>query len=66
MTIKTSVKVYRTIDVIPSWAKPSIQKFIDKGILTGTGVPINGKTVYDITDDQLRMFVVLDKMNLLK
>lgn len=49
---------YNTIDEIPAWGKPTIQKLIDKGALKGTGEGFN------ISEDMLRMFVINDRMGL--
>ena len=49
---------YNTIDEIPDWGKPTIQKLIDKGALKGTGEG------FDISADMLRMFVINDRMGL--
>ena len=42
-------------DNMPSWAKPTIQKLMDKGYLNGTGDNELGLTM-----DMIRIFVVMD------
>jgi hypothetical protein len=48
---------YVTIDDIPSWGKETVQKLVDKGILKGNE---NG---LDLSQDMLRMLVILDRAN---
>ena len=48
--------VYNYIDTnMPDWAKPTIQKLVDKGYLKGDG---NG---LGLTDEMLKIFVILDR-----
>jgi N-acetyl-anhydromuramyl-L-alanine amidase AmpD len=49
---------YNTIDEIPEWGKPTIQKLVTLGALKGTGDGFN------ISEDMLRMFVINDRMGL--
>lgn len=49
---------YNTIDSLPEWAKPTIQKMIDKGLLQGNGESL------DLSLDMLRIFVVNDRAGL--
>lgn len=49
---------FNTVDSLPEWAKPTIQKMIDKGLLNGDGVGL------DLSRDMLRMFVVNDRAGL--
>lgn len=49
---------YNTIDSLPEWAKPTIQKMIDKGILNGNGESL------DLSLDMLRVFVINDRSGL--
>lgn len=49
--------IYNYIDNnMPDWAKPTIQKLVDKGILKGNENGLN------LNDDMLRILVVLDRM----
>lgn len=52
--------IYNYIDEnMPEWARPTIQKLVDKGFLKGND---NGEL--GLTDDMLRMFVVNDRAGL--
>jgi hypothetical protein len=46
---------YITVDSVPDWAKPTVQKMIDKGLLNGNGESL------DLSLDMLRIFVVNDR-----
>ena len=49
--------VYNYVDNnMPEWARPSIQKLVDKGVLKG-----NERGELGLTDDMLRMLVMLDR-----
>lgn len=49
---------FNTLDSLPEWAKPTIQKMIDKGLLNGDGVGL------DLSRDMLRIFAVNDRAGL--
>ena len=49
---------YNTIDSLPEWAKPTIQKMYDKGLINGNGESL------DLSLDMLRMFVINDRAGL--
>ena len=49
--------LYNKIDDVPKWAKPTMQKFIDRGALKG-----NEKGELMLTDVMLRIFVANDRM----
>lgn len=49
---------FNTIDSLPEWARPTIQKMIDKGLLNGNGSSL------DLSLDMLRIFVVSDRAGL--
>ena len=51
---------YNTIDEMPEWAKPTIRKMIEKGLLGGT----SGKDNLDLSMDMIRVFVVNDRAGL--
>ena len=51
-------KVYNTLDDIPDWGKPTINKLIAKGILNGTDKGLN------ISYDTLRVLVITDRVGL--
>ena len=48
-------KVFNTLDEIPEWGKPTVQKLLAKGILNGTGASL------DITYTLLRLLVINDR-----
>ena len=51
---------YNTVDDVPEWARPTIQKMIDKGLLGGT----SGKDSLDLSLDMIRVFVINDRAGL--
>lgn len=53
-------RVYNTIDEIPEWARPAIQCLIDKGALKGTNKGLN------LTEDMVRMLVIIDRTGVFK
>ena len=46
---------YNTMDEVPSWAKATVQKMLDKDLLKGDGEGLG------LTNDMLRTFVILDR-----
>lgn len=50
-----AMKKYNTIEEMPEWAKPTIQKLVDRGILNGTGEGLN------LSHEAVRLLVVLDR-----
>ena len=50
--------VYETIEQVPDWAKPTIQKLLDKGVLQGEGDGLG--LTYDLT----RVLVINDRSGL--
>ena len=50
---------YNTIEEVPEWAKPTVQKLIDKGALKG-----NEKGELLLTGTMLRLFVANDRMGI--
>lgn len=50
-----SMKRYNTVEELPTWARPTVQKLIDKGFLNGTDKGL------DLTHDNVRMLVILDR-----
>ena len=49
--------IYNYVDKnMPDWAKPTIQKMVDKKILVG-----NEKGELELTDEMLRTYVILDR-----
>ena len=49
---------FNTLDSLPEWAKPTVEKMVSKGLLNGDGVGL------DLSRDMLRMFVVNDRAGL--
>ena len=49
---------FNTLEEIPEYAKPTIQKYIDRGYLTGKD---DNKTL-DLSDDMLRILVIMDRV----
>lgn len=49
---------YNTVDEIPEWAKPTIEKMIVKGLLNGNGDNL------DLSLDMVRVFVINDRAGL--
>jgi hypothetical protein len=50
-----SMKRYNTVYELPAWARPTVQKLIDKGFLNGTDKGL------ELTHDIVRMLVILDR-----
>ena len=48
---------YATIDDVPSWARPGVQRLINRGVLSGVG---NGKL--DLSLDMIRTLLVTQMM----
>ncbi len=55
-----SEKIYNTVNDLPEWAKTTIEKLINKGILNGTGQGLN------INETMLRILVINDRAGLYK
>lgn len=53
--IKKEITRYNTIEELPEWAKPTIQKLVNEGLLSGDGKNL------DLSADMIRVFVVLDR-----
>jgi N-acetyl-anhydromuramyl-L-alanine amidase AmpD len=53
--IQREITRYNTIEELPDWAKPTIQKLVDKKLLSGDGKSL------DLSADMIRVFVVLDR-----
>lgn len=47
---------YNTIEEIPDYAKPTVTRLVDAGALKGTGEGL------DLSEDMIRMLVILDRM----
>ena len=53
---KGGLIMYQKFENVPDWAKPTVEKLVDKGWLTGDG---NGNL--NLTNDMVRMLVILDR-----
>lgn len=49
--------IYKTLNDVPVWYKPSVKKAVDKGALNGTG-----RKEINVSEDLCRMLTVLDRM----
>lgn len=49
---------FNTVDAVPDWAKPTVEKMISKGLLQGNGESL------DLSLDMLRIFVINDRAGL--
>lgn len=53
----TNPMIYNYIDEnMPDWARPTIQKLVDNGVLNGDGSGLN------LTEDMLRILVIMDRL----
>jgi peptidoglycan L-alanyl-D-glutamate endopeptidase CwlK len=60
--LENAQETYNSADDCPGWARPTIQKLVDKGALLGTGgKPGEG---LGLTEALVRMFVANDRMGL--
>ena len=55
MSQQYGYEIYNKVEELPDWAKPSVQKAIDVGVLKGTG---NG---LGLTQTEVKMIVWLDR-----
>lgn len=53
---KGGLMLYEKFENVPDWAKPSVQKLIDKGVLQGDGSSLN------LSQDLVRTLVILDRL----
>ena len=56
---KGGLVLYKTLEEVPSWAQPTVQKLVDKGVLMGDGQAL------DLTTDLTRTLVILDRVGAL-
>ena len=54
------MKYYEKVSELPDWAKPTIQKVIDKGILKGDGSGLH------LSEENMKMFIYMDRLGLIK
>ena len=57
---------YNTLAEVPEWARPTIDKMIQKGLLNGNGEKddAGNPAGLDLSTDMLRAFVVNDRAGL--
>lgn len=53
------MKIYRTVDDVPSWARATIEKLVEKKAIQGTE-----PGVLNLSEDLVRLFVVHDRLGL--
>lgn len=56
--MKAQNTAFRNLEDVPAWGKPTAQKLIARGAISGTGVGI------DLSYEQLRMLIINDRMGL--
>ena len=56
---KGGLILYEKLENVPEWAKPSIEKLVNKGILQGNGAALN------LSQDLTRTLVILDRLGVL-
>lgn len=54
--VSKSRELYETIDEVPDWARPTVEKLVKKGFITGTG---DGRL--SLTYDLMRLLVINDR-----
>ena len=54
-----NMKYYEQMTELPSWAKPTIQKVIDKGVLKGDGSGLH------LSEENMKMFIYMDRLGLI-
>ena len=58
------VKRYNTMNELPDWARPTIQKLVARGCIRGNGAPLDtdgNPTDMDLSLDMIRSFVINDR-----
>lgn len=56
-----SMVIYRTLEDVPGWYRPAVQKAVDRGALNGTG----GREI-NVSEDLCRTLTVLDRLGKLE
>ena len=54
------MKRYNIVNEVPDWAKPTIQKLIEKNLLNGNDKGLN------LSEDMLRILVINDRAGIYK
>ena len=57
---KEGLEVYDTLQAVPDWARPTVEKLIDRGFLQGDGENL------DLSRDMVRLLVILDRAGVLE
>ena len=57
---------YKTIDDIPSWAKPTVAELIQLGVVKGYGKDEQGRTILYMSDSELRGIAWCDRKDEIK
>jgi hypothetical protein len=55
---------YKYVADVPEWGRPSVQKCIDNGFMSGTGKEPDGRIIVNISADLLRVIVLNDRLGL--
>lgn len=53
-------RMFRFIEDVPNWGRPHIQKMVDNGYLSGSGME-NGRRVLNIDENLTRTFVIMSR-----
>lgn len=56
-----TVKVFRYFEDIPSWGKEAVKYYMDGGLLMGVGKDRDGKTILDLSEDLVRLYVTMKR-----
>ena len=54
-SFKGGLTVYETLEAVPQWAQPTIEKLLERGFLQGDGSSL------DLTRDMVRLLTILDR-----
>ena len=49
------LRMYKTLQDVPSWAAPTVEKLVERGLLEGDGTELN------LSHDMIRTMVILDR-----
>jgi len=52
---------YKTLPQVPDWARPSIQKIMLNGFLSGSGTDEQGQPIIDLSHDLMRTLLILER-----
>lgn len=54
-------KRYRYLEDIPEWGRAAIQYYMDGGLLQGVGKDGSGRTILDLSEDLVRLYVAMKR-----